>query len=149
MNKDVFGQAEDFILLYKILYSEILSELSCKDFLSSNMKITCYLHMWRAHCCYGYIINCAFESKLIWYFTGVYIINRILHTHLWIWILSSCVKLNISLVRYVHLCEISCWPLKDKIHIHVRACNILYTSPEISQVFGELLLGLVLVAVFF
>lgn len=22
--------------------------------------------------------------------------------------------------------EISSWPLKDKIHIHVRACNILY-----------------------
>ena len=30
---------------------------------------------------------------------GVYIINRILHTRLWIRILSSCVQLDISLVR--------------------------------------------------
>ena len=30
---------------------------------------------------------------------SVYIINRILHTHLWIRILSSCVQLDISLVR--------------------------------------------------
>jgi len=33
------------------------------------------------HRCYGYIINCAFESKLIWYFTGIYIINRIFITY--------------------------------------------------------------------
>ena len=25
--------------------------------------ITCYLHMWKDCCCYGYIINCAFRSK--------------------------------------------------------------------------------------
>ena len=30
---------------------------------------------------------------------GVYIINRILHARLWIRILSSCVQLNMSLVR--------------------------------------------------
>ena len=38
----------------------------------------------RDHRRYGYVTNRAFESKLIWYFTGVYIINRILHTRLWI-----------------------------------------------------------------
>ena len=53
-----------------------------------------------------YIINRAFESKLIWYFTGVYIINRILHTRLWIWILSSRVQLDISLVRCAHSWDI-------------------------------------------
>ena len=41
---------------------------------------TSYLHRWRDHRRYGYIINRVFESKLIWYFTGVYVINRILHT---------------------------------------------------------------------
>jgi len=62
----------------------------------------------RDHRRYGYVTNRAFESKLIWYFTGVYIINRILHTRLWIWILSSRGQ------------------LEDKIHIHARACNIPY-----------------------
>ena len=44
---------------------------------------------------------------------GVYIINRILHARLWIWILSS--------TR-----EISSWTREDKIRIHVRACTIRY-----------------------
>ena len=37
---------------------------------------------------------------MVWYFTGVYIINRTLHARLWIWILSSRGQLDISLVRY-------------------------------------------------
>ena len=56
-------------------------------------EITCYLHMWRDHRRYGYIIN---RGKMVWYFTGVYIINRILHARLWIWILSSRGQLDIS-----------------------------------------------------
>ena len=63
--------------------------------------------MWRDHRHYGYIINCA-------YFTGVYIINTILHACLWIWILSLRVQLDILN-----------WMLKDKIHIHAWAYNIL------------------------
>ena len=65
---------------------------------------------------------------MVWYFTGVYIINRTLHARLWIWILSSRGQLDISLVRCAHRREISSWPLEDKIHIHARACNILYIS---------------------
>ena len=82
---------------YYINTSEIPSELSHKNFISSHVKITCYLHTWRDHRRYGYIINRTFESKLTWYFTGVYIINRKLHTRLWIWILSSRVQLDIEL----------------------------------------------------
>ena len=67
--------------IYYINTSEIPSELSRENFIPSHVK-TCYLHTWRDHRRYGYIINRAFESKLIWYFTGVYIINRILHTRL-------------------------------------------------------------------
>ena len=37
-------------------------------------------------------------SEMVWYFTGVYAINRISHTRLWIWIVPSRVQLDISLV---------------------------------------------------
>ena len=60
---------------------------------------------WGDHRRSGYIRNRAFESKLIWYFTGV-CINRLLHNRLWIWILSSrcstryLTRSLYSLVRY-------------------------------------------------
>ena len=60
-----------------------------------------YLHTWRDHRRYGYTVNRVF-------FTGVCIIIRMLHAHLWIWILSSLVQLDISRVSAA------------------RACNILY-----------------------
>ena len=44
------------------------SELSRENFISSHVKITCYLHTWRDHRRYGYIINRTF-------FTGVYVIT--------------------------------------------------------------------------
>ena len=75
---------------YYINTSEIPSELCCENFIPSHVKITCYLHTWRDHRRYGYIINPTFESKLIWYFTGVYMINRILH------------KQNINLMSELH-----------------------------------------------
>ena len=98
-----------------------------EKFISSHVKITCYLHTWRDHRRYGYIMKRAFESKLIWYFTGVYIINRILHTHLWIWILSSCVQLDISRVSTAHSWDI-------KLILHVWACNILYLSCVLTEI---------------
>ena len=93
---------------YYINTSEIPGELSRENFISS-----------RDHCLYGYIINNVFESKPIWYFTGVYIINRI-----------------VKYKRHV-LVESSCWPLEDKIHIHARACNILCTSLQHAKVYSE------------
>ena len=66
---------------------------------------TSYLHMWRDHRRYGYIINRAFESKLIWYFTGVYIINRILH--------SRCMDMN-----FIFSC--STWDLMSECSEQVR-----------------------------
>ena len=64
---------------------------------------TWYLHMWKYHCCHGFMINRTFQtkkylSKLVWYFTGVYIINRTLHGRLEIQNFSSCVEKNISQV---------------------------------------------------
>ena len=71
------------------------------------MKITCYLHMWKYHRCYGFIINCTFQtknylSKMVWHFIGVYIINRTLHGCLEVWNFSSCVEKNISPIRCAH-----------------------------------------------
>ena len=40
--------------------SEIPSELSLENLISSHGKITCYRHTWRDHHCYGYIINRVF-----------------------------------------------------------------------------------------
>ena len=58
---------------------------------------TWYLHMWKYHHCYGFIINRPFRpknflSKMLWHFIGVYIINRILHGRLEIRNFSSRVK---------------------------------------------------------
>ena len=44
---------------------------------------------------------------MVWYFIGVYIINRTLHGHLEIQNFSSRVEKNISLVRFTHSWNIS------------------------------------------
>ena len=49
--------------IYYINTNEIPGELSCENLVSSHVKITCYLHMWKYHHCYGYIINRAFYNK--------------------------------------------------------------------------------------
>ena len=62
---------------------------------------------------------------MVWYFTGVYIINRILHAaygyEFYLLVVNSISHSFAALTR-----EISSWLLEDKIHIHARACNILY-----------------------
>ena len=55
----------------------------------------------------------------------VYIITRISHARLWIWILSSRVQLDISLIHRAH--SPGYWiEHEDKIHIHARGYVILY-----------------------
>ena len=39
--------------------------------ISSHVKITCYLHMWKYHRCYGYIINRAFHTKKLLKWNGL------------------------------------------------------------------------------
>ena len=64
------------------------------------------------------------DQKMLWYFIGVYIINRTLHAHLEIPNFSSCVKkiyftrLLCSLVKYFST-------LEEKFRISARPCNIL------------------------
>ena len=64
--------------------------------------------MWKYHRCYGFIINCTFQTeknylnKMVCYFIGFYLINRTLHGCLEIRNFSSCVEKNISLVHCAH-----------------------------------------------
>ena len=50
-------------IFYYITTNEIPGELSCKNMLSSHVKITCYLHMLKDHHCYGCVINRCFHRK--------------------------------------------------------------------------------------
>ena len=52
-------QISNEVLLYKQQWN-IPSELSRENFISSHVKITCYLHMWRDHRRHGYMINRVF-----------------------------------------------------------------------------------------
>ena len=77
---------------------------------SSHEKITRYLHMWKDHRCYGYIINRAFRRKKMsnwngFVFIGVSIINRTLHSRLEIQNFFPRVE-DISLVRCAHFWNI-------------------------------------------
>ena len=95
-------------------------------YLHSHVKITCYLHMWRYHSCYGYMsISRLLQQKLKGLvFIGVYIMKRILHGRLKIRNFSSRVKKYStrslrSLVKYYST-------LEEKFRISARPCNILY-----------------------
>ena len=80
--------------------------------ISSHVKITCYFHMWKCHRCDGCIINSRLSQEktvsveMVWYFIGVYIINRTLHGRWETRIFSST--------------------LEEKFRIFARPCNILY-----------------------
>ena len=43
--------------------NEIPGELSLRNTISSQLKMTHFFYMGKDHCCYGYIINQAFQSK--------------------------------------------------------------------------------------
>ena len=103
---------------YHINTNAIPGELSHENMISSHVKITCYL-TWKDHC-----------SEMIWYFTGVYIINKTLHGHLKIQNFSSSVekyftRLLRSLFKYFSTLA------SEKFCIFKRPCNILYTSNKL------------------
>ena len=69
--KKIIEHSKDFSVSDYINTSEVLGELSRKNLISSHVKITCYLHMWKYHCCYGYIINPAFHTKKMFKWNGL------------------------------------------------------------------------------
>ena len=84
-----------FIFLYKHQWNARWAFAG--NLISSHVKITCYLHMWKYHLCYGYIINCAFHIKKLLKWNGLvfhwcYIIKRTLHGRLEIRNFSSRVE---------------------------------------------------------
>ena len=127
-NQKLCVQASVFMYYYYINTNEIPSELQRENLISSRVKITCYppaSHMKISPLLWLHNKPRLSDRKMLWYFIGVYIINRTLHGHLEIPNFSSCVKkkyftcLLRSLVTYFSTLEgkfrISAWP-----------CNILY-----------------------
>ena len=74
---------------------------------------TWYLHMWKYHCCYGYMINCTFH--ITWSLGDTKF-------------LFSCWKKYFT----CSLCSlVKCFStLKEKFRISVRPCNILYVGND-------------------
>ena len=98
--------------------------------------------MWKYHRCYGYIINPAFPrkicfSEMVWYFIGVYIINRTLHGRLEIRNFSSRVE-NISLVRCAHSWNIFQHSKRNFVsprsHV-ISSITLKVTSPKVKDNF--------------
>ena len=84
--------------------------------------------IWKNRSCYGYLINCVFcsKSEMVWYFIGVYIINRTVHGHLELQNFRARVEkyfscLQCSLVKYFST-------LYKKFCITAQSFNILYIS---------------------
>ena len=86
-----------------------------KNMISSHMKITRYFHMWKDHCCYGYIINRIFCSKKIFKVNGLAFHWRFIEHYMAAW------RYEISLLM---LKNISTW--EEKFCISKRPCNILH-----------------------
>ena len=99
--------------------------------ISSHVKITRCLHMWKDHRYYGCMINCTFHSKkllkwnVVWYSIGVYIINRTLHGRLEIRNFSPRVE------KYFTR---SLRSLEEKFRTSARPCNILYVFFEAKEI---------------
>ena len=122
MDTNQYAEATN-IYIYYINTNEIPSELS------SHVKITCYLHVWKYHHCYGFIINRAFQTKKLFKENGLafhwFLYNKWNTT----WLrgdtkfLFSCWKRYFthsprSLVKYFST-------LTEKFRISARPCNIL------------------------
>ena len=71
-----------FCLLYKhqfcrgkgAAFKGAIYYVTINTVISSHVKITCYLHVWRYE---------VFAGKFTWYFTGVYIINKFSSSYTW------------------------------------------------------------------
>ena len=97
--------------VYYINTSEIPSELSRKNFISSRVKITCYPHMRRDHRRYGYIINSQY--------TFSFVKERQFR--------SSDTVTSITSVYYINTSEISSEPSRENfISSHVKITCYLH-----------------------
>ena len=79
--------------------------------ISSHVKMTCYLHMWKYHRCYDYIINRAFHTKKLLQWNGLVVHWCLYKKDNITWLLGDTKFLflcwrNISLIRCTHLWNI-------------------------------------------
>ena len=79
--------------------------------ISSHVKMTCYLHMWKYHRCYDYIINRAFHTKKLLQWNGLVVHWCLYKKDNITWLLGDTKFLflcwrNISLIRSTHLWNI-------------------------------------------
>ena len=115
-------------IFHYINTNEIPGELLRKNLISSHVKITCYLHMWKYHRCYGYIINRAFHTKKLLKWNGLVFHWCLYNKKNITWplgdtkFLFSCWK-NISLVRLEEKFRISTWPCNILYFFSVHACS--------------------------
>ena len=58
-------------LLYYVNTNEIPGEILREKLISSHVKITCYLHLWKYHRCYGFIVNRTFHTKNLLKWNGL------------------------------------------------------------------------------
>ena len=77
---------------------------------------TCYLHMWKYHLCYGYIINRAFHTKKLLKWNGL---------------VAWRYKISLLLLKKYFTSERServkyFSPMEEKFRISAWPCNILY-----------------------
>ena len=70
------------------------------------------------------------DRKMLWYFIGVYIINRTLHGHLEIPNFSSCVKKNISLVCCAHSWNIFQHSKRNFVSLHCHVISSIYVVAQ-------------------
>ena len=95
------------VFIININTNEIPGELSCENLISSHVKRTCYLQMWKYHRCYGYIISCTFHTKKLLKWNGLVVHWCLYNKENITWplgdtkFLFSCWK-NISLVHCAH-----------------------------------------------
>ena len=87
--------------------------------ISSLVKITCYLHMWKYHLCYSYIINRAFHTKKLLKCNGL-----VFH-----W--CSCWK-NISRVSAANEWNIFQHSKRNFLSPRGHVISFLYLSPSLS-----------------
>ena len=108
--------------------NEIPGELSCENLVSSHVKITCYLQVWKSHCCYGYVINHTFHTKKLLKWNGL-VVHWCLYKYVVVWVLKKYFTCSLhSLVKYFST-------LKEKFRISMWPCNVLYICNNIKDNF--------------
>ena len=121
---------------------EIPGELSSENLISSHVKITCYLHIWKCQRCYGYIINCTFHTKKLLKWNGLVVHWCLYNKEDITWplgdtkFLFECWK-NISLVRCAHSWNIFQHSKRNFASLRGHIISSIYISCNIELSFNK------------